>query len=77
MATIINNPTPERAVLVEGSDSGAGWAVAIIILLAVIGIGAYAWVRYHPGSAAAPSGGTNINVQLPAVPAQGGTPAAQ
>ena len=77
MATIVNNPPPERVVAVDGGDSGAGWAVAVVLLLAVVGIGAYAWTRYNPGSAAAPSGGTNINVQLPAVPAPDATPAAQ
>ncbi|MSR70899.1 hypothetical protein EXS62_02570 [Candidatus Kaiserbacteria bacterium] len=68
MATIINNP-PERVVAVDGADS-SGWAIAVIILLVVVAGGAYAWMRYHPGTAAAPSGGTNINVT---VPTPGGT----
>lgn len=67
MATVINNPaeraerTSERYV---ESDSGAGWAVAIIVLLAVVVVGAFLWYRYS----AAPAGtvpGTNVQVTLP------------
>lgn len=65
MATVINNPTPERTIIERTSDSGAGWAVAVIILLAVIVGGAYAWSRYHKAAPATP-GTANINVTLPA-----------
>lgn len=66
MATVIDNPRG------TGEDNGsAGWAVAIIILLAVIGIGAYLWSQYQgAGSAVSPpatSGENTINVTLPGV----------
>ena len=61
MATIINNPPGETTV---AADNSSGWAVAVIILLAVIAVGAYAWVHYHrAGAAAAPS--TTVQVNLP------------
>lgn len=56
MATIINTPGNT-----ESSD-GAGWAVAVIILLAVIGVGGY-YLLHHRG--AAPTSGANINVSIP------------
>lgn len=58
MTTVIN--TPSNA---DTGDSGAGWAVAVIILLAVIGIGAYFWLHYR--GAAVPTGPLNVNVTLP------------
>ncbi len=61
MATIINNPRPNETAVVE-SDSG-GWAVAVIILLAVIAVGGYLWVHYHSAPATAP--GTTVNLTLP------------
>jgi hypothetical protein len=72
MSTIINNPRsePERTVLVEGGDGGAGWAVAIVILVAVIVVGGF-WYARHRGATAPATGGTNINVTLPAT--TGGT----
>jgi hypothetical protein len=70
MATIVNNPGPsERVVERTSGDATAGWAIAIIILIAIV-IGAFAWVRYH-GAPYAPSTGTpaggsaNINVSVP------------
>ena len=74
MSTIINNPggtrvEPERTVLVNSADSSAGWAVAVVILLVVIVGGAY-WYTHHYRAPAPASGGTNINVTLPAT---GGT----
>ncbi|MCX6820028.1 MAG: hypothetical protein NT019_01935 [Candidatus Adlerbacteria bacterium] len=59
MTTVVNNPTPS-----DSTDGSAGWAVAVIILIAVIIAGGY-WYT-HRRAAAAPSGGTNINVTLPA-----------
>ena len=69
MATIINTPSPERVVAVDRASDSSGWAVAVVILIAVIALGAWAWVHYR-GTAAAPSGGTNINVTLPTKPAE-------
>lgn len=62
MTTIIN--TPSNPVSRESADSGAGWFVAIVILLAVIGVGAFIWFYYYQ-TPAQPSGTTNINVTLP------------
>lgn len=67
MATVINNP-PERERVVERSD-GAGWAVAVIILLVAVAVGVWAYTRYYrAGGYEAPAptnSGTNINVTLP------------
>lgn len=76
MSTIINNPRaePERTVLVESGDQSGGWAVAVVVLLLVIAGGTYWYVHYHrAGTAAQTSGGTNINVTLPAAPSSGAT----
>ena len=59
MATIINTPSTT-----DRSDGSAGWAVAVLILLVVIGVGAYFWTHYR-GAASDTNGGTNINVTLP------------
>lgn len=66
MATIINNPGSERVIEVDRTDSSSGWVVAVVILLAVIVVGSYAWFHYHRVAAATTSGGTNVNVTLPA-----------
>jgi len=77
MATVIEREVerPSRRVIVEReSDSGAGWAVALIVLLAVLAVLAFAWVRYR--AAPTPAGNTapSINVSVPAAqtPATGG-----
>jgi hypothetical protein len=57
--TIITN-SPEKS----GGDSGAGWFVAIIILIAVI-VGGIILYRHGGFGSAAPSSGTNINVTVP------------
>jgi hypothetical protein len=67
MATIINSPGNPPA----NDDGSAGWSVAIIILIAVIGIGAYLLFYYRGAPTPAANGGTNVNVTLPAQ--QGGT----
>ncbi len=56
--TIITN-SPER-----GSDSGAGWAVALVIIIALVVGGV---ILYKKGAfrSAAPSNDTNINVTIP------------
>jgi hypothetical protein len=69
MATILNNPGSTERV-VEKSDSG-GWAVAVIILLAVVVIGGFVWMRYYGAPAPANTdsntpGSANINITLPA-----------
>lgn len=59
MTTII---TPSNAQ--GASDGSAGWAVAVLILLVVLGVGAYFWT-HHRGAASDAGAGTNINVTLP------------
>ncbi len=62
MVTVVNNPGGERVV--EKSDS-SGWAVAVIILIALVAVGAFfAWRYYRAPAAPAPSG-ANINVTIP------------
>ena len=66
MTTIINNDKPpvERTTLVErDTDSSAGWGVAVIILLIVIAVGAYFWIRHRQTTQ--PSSGANINITVP------------
>lgn len=62
MTTVINTPGNT-----DGGEGGSGWAVAVIILIVVIGVGAYFWLHYR-GATPAASGGTNINVTLPQNP---------
>jgi hypothetical protein len=70
MTTVINTPATT-----DGEGGGAGWAVAIIILLAVIGAGAYLWINYRQAAApAAPPSGVDINVTLPENPVTNPTP---
>lgn len=67
MATIVNNPAERTERVVETSDNG-GWAVAVIVLLAVIVVGAFVWLRYYNAPAASQSNqapGASINVTLP------------
>ena len=73
MATIVNNPGSERVLEVDRTgDATAGWAVAIIILVAVIG-GLFIWVYYHrPAAVPANSTGGSINVTLPSNSNSGG-----
>lgn len=61
MATIVNNP---------GNDSGAvtGLAVAVVVIVALGLIAFFVW----PGFNANTGGGTNINVEVPALDAGGG-----
>ncbi len=55
--TIVNTPAP--------ADSGAaGWAVAVIILLAVL-VGGFFWYRYYGVPQMAKPNTTNINVTVP------------
>ncbi len=68
MATILNNPGSTERVVERSSDGG--WAVAVIILLAVLVVGGFVWMRYG-APAAVPTdtntpGSANINVTLPA-----------
>lgn len=61
MTTIINPGNTET------TDSSAGWAVAVIILLAVVGVGAYFWFHYY-GVPSTTDSTTNINVTVPSTP---------
>ena len=65
MTTIINTP-PNKTETVS-TDNGAGWFAAVIILLAVIGFGAYIWF-YFDRTPSEPTSTTNINVTLPNEP---------
>lgn len=62
MTTVINTPGNN----VGSEDGGSGWAVAVIILLVVIGVGAYFLINYRSSiTEPAANGQTNINVTLP------------
>jgi hypothetical protein len=68
MATIINNPRSSEPTIVEpSSGSSFGWAIAVIILLAVIIAGVYAWVHYKRPVVVPNNNqpGANINITLP------------
>jgi hypothetical protein len=58
-------PSDRLTVIDRSGDSSAGWAVAVILLIAVIGFGAYYFLHYHNKPAPAQNSGANINVQLP------------
>ena len=65
MATIVNNP--------GNTDSGAaGWAVAVIVLLAAGLIAFFVWPGYVRTSE--PEGATTINVSVPALDTATGGP---
>jgi hypothetical protein len=74
MATIIDtdNPTTNRSVLVDSSDSSAGWAVAVLILVALIVAGAFWYMRAYRAPAAANNPGSTIQVNLPTSGTTGG-----
>ena len=55
MATVVNNS--------GDGNNGAGWVIAVIVLLAVIALGWWALAR--SGAAPAPSEVTNVNVDVP------------
>lgn len=61
---ITNTPTPSN-------DSSAGWMVAVLILIVIIGGSIYAYRKGMFGSRAAPDT-TNINLTIPN-PIDGGT----
>lgn len=78
MATVINDSGPDRVVTVDrttDSGSSAGWAIAVIILIAVI-VGLFVWYHYHHVVYTAPAQGGNstgsINITLPG--GNGGNP---
>jgi hypothetical protein len=54
--TIVNTPS--------SGESGAGWFVAVIILLAVVG-GAFLWFTQYGMPQVSNPGETNINVTIP------------
>ncbi len=85
MATIINNPDPNPRVVeretIREVDSGTGWVVAVIILLAVIGLGIFLWPKMMRNTAdtsatTPPQGNANINVTLPPVDSGNNNPPA-
>lgn len=65
MATIVNTPGGDN------SDSSAGWAVAVIILLVVIAGIAFWYIRGRAAPASNP--GATIQVNLPAGGDNGGS----
>ena len=62
MATIINTP---GAAQTDDSASAAGWMVAIVVIVAALAIGFFAWARYYQAPANTSTPGANINVTLP------------
>ncbi len=66
MVTVVNTPGGTNS-----GDSSGGWAVAVIVLIALIAIGGFFAWRYYRAPAAAPTGGANINVTVP-TPGGGG-----
>jgi len=73
MATIVNNPSggPSERVI-DRTDSGAGWAVALVVLIAVI-VGLFVWYRYRVTPGVPSTGTENVNVTVPASGGGGGT----
>jgi hypothetical protein len=67
MATIIenNDTNPNRPVLIS-QDSGAGWAVAILIIVVVLVAGAFWYMRYYRAPATnTGTPGATVQVNLP------------
>lgn len=64
MTTVINTPA--------NSDGGSGWAVTVVILLAILIIGGYFWFNSQK-AAPAPKEGASINVTLPTGSSDAGT----
>jgi hypothetical protein len=70
MTTIVNSPNPAPAERTVVKEDASGWAIAVIILIAVIAIGAYLWLNRQPAQpvqTAQPESqdSTNINVTIP------------
>ena len=71
MATIVNNPSgapsmSDRTYIERTSDGdSAGWAIAVILLLAIIALGVFFWVRAHNAYAPASAAPSTINVTVP------------
>lgn len=63
--TIITN-SPART-MDRGSDEGAGWAIALAIMIAIIAGGVYLYQRDDFRAVAPEQASTNINVSVPAV----------
>ena len=63
----IDRDRTERTYVERGDDSSAGWAVAVIVLIAVIAVGIFFWMRARSlvSTPAAPNTGTSINVTVP------------
>ncbi len=71
MADVIVERPVERREIVT-SDSGAGWAVAAIVIV-VLAVAAFVWARYYTPAAAPQNPGANINVTVPSGGTPGGT----
>ena len=77
MDTVVTtNPrsrTAERDTYIErtSSDSTAGWAIAIILLVVLVGLGLYFWARSSRYTA--PSVPSTINISNPGGTGTGGT----
>jgi len=67
MATIVNNPPAQS---VDTGASAGGWAVAIIVILALLLIGLFTVGRYRPTTIPSTA---NINVSLPDTSGSGNT----
>jgi hypothetical protein len=60
--TIVNAPQPQQP---QQSDGSAGWAVAIIILLAVIVVGGYFLIHRRGVAPSAPNPAATVQVNIP------------
>lgn len=75
MATVIERPAErviERREIIDRSDSSAGWAIALIVLVAVI-VAGFVWARYRAPATVPDTTGASINVSLPSAPSTGDT----
>ena len=66
MATVIERERPVGGGVLIERDSGTGWAVAAVVIIALLAVGAFVWARYYSAPApAAQNPGASINVTLP------------
>jgi hypothetical protein len=59
MATIVNNPPAQS---MDNGASAGGWAVAVIVILALVLVGLFMFGRYRANTIPSTA---NINVSLP------------
>ncbi len=74
MATVIERDRPAGGVLIERNDSAAGWAVAAVIIIAILAVGAFVWARYYstPGYTTPANNSVNVSVPGNTTPDTGG-----